>query len=124
MRAVVFGVTVVIVRVRGEWRRPTSYSYAQCYSSSSRASGAGLSWLCYFRALEIGPVSGVVSVEKLSVVLVVAMSAILLGEWLTWQVAIGALLLAVGAFMVSLPISSSGPGRSHRWLHRSASCGV
>jgi len=47
-----------------------------------------------------------VSVEKLSVVLVVAMSAILLGEWLTWQVAIGALLLAVGAFMVSLPISS------------------
>jgi uncharacterized membrane protein len=44
----------------------------------------------------------VVSADQLSVVLVVAMSAILLGER-TRQVSVGALLVAIGAFLVSLP---------------------
>ena len=65
----------------------------------------GLSWLCYFRALEVGPVSGVVAVDKLSVVLVVALSALLVGERPTWHVGLGAALVALGAILVSLPTS-------------------
>ena len=66
----------------------------------------GLSWLCYFRALEIGPVSGVVSVDKLSVVLVVVLSMLLVGERPTWHVGLGSALVALGAILVSLPMSS------------------
>jgi bacterial/archaeal transporter family protein len=100
---IILAVTVVIVSLRGEWRRPDELPVRPVLFLVLSGIATGLSWLCYFRALEIGPVSGVVSVDKLSVVLVVAMSAILLGERLTWQVSVGALLVAIGAFLVSLP---------------------
>jgi transporter family protein len=44
----------------------------------------GLSWLCYFRALQLGEESGVASVDKLSVVFAIALGAIVLREQLTW----------------------------------------
>jgi bacterial/archaeal transporter family protein len=103
---VILAITIAIVSVRGEWRRPDELLARPVLFLVLSGLATGLSWLCYFRALEIGPVSGVVSVDKLSVVLVVAMSAILVGERLTWQVGFGALLVAIGALLVSLPTSA------------------
>jgi transporter family protein len=62
----------------------------------------GLSWLCYFRALEIGPASGVVSIDKLSVVFAVLFAAAFLGERLTWKVGFGTCLIAAGAGLMVL----------------------
>ena len=62
----------------------------------------GLSWLCYFRALQLGPASRVAPVDKLSVVLVILCSALFLGERLTWGKSIGALLIFAGVIVVSL----------------------
>src|SRR3982751_2851976 len=45
----------------------------------------GLSWLCYFRALQLGPASKVAPVDKLSVVLVIMFSVLFLKETLTWK---------------------------------------
>jgi transporter family protein len=62
----------------------------------------GLSWLCYFRALQLGPASRVAPIDKLSVVLVIAFAALFLGETLTWGKALGGLLIVAGAIVVAL----------------------
>lgn len=62
----------------------------------------GLSWLCYFRALQLGPASRVAPIDKLSVVLVILCSALFLGERLTWAKSIGALLIFAGVVVVAL----------------------
>lgn len=57
----------------------------------------GLSWLCYFRALQLGPASAVAPIDKLSVVLVILFAWIFLGEGLSTPKIIGGLLIAGGA---------------------------
>lgn len=61
-----------------------------------------LSWLFYFYAIKTGPVSGVIAIDKLSVVLAILLAALFLGEGLTWKTAIGAVLITGGAFLVAL----------------------
>ncbi len=62
----------------------------------------GLSWLCYFRALQLGPASRVAPVDKLSVVFVILLAAAFLGERLTVGKAAGGLLIAAGAIILAL----------------------
>ena len=62
----------------------------------------GLSWLCYFRALQIGEASRVAPIDKLSVVLVILFATMFLGERLTWGKGAGVLLIAAGAIAVAL----------------------
>ncbi len=57
----------------------------------------GLSWLCYFRALQLGPASKVAPVDKLSVVFVILFAAGFLGESLSLAKVAGGLLIAAGA---------------------------
>src|ERR1700759_1556516 len=57
----------------------------------------GLSWLCYFRALQLGPASAVAPIDKLSVVLVILFAWIFLGEGLTVHKVVGGLLIAGGS---------------------------
>jgi bacterial/archaeal transporter family protein len=61
----------------------------------------GLSWLCYFRALQLGPASRVAPVDKLSVVFAIALSALVLGERLNWQHYVGGALIATGAMILA-----------------------
>ena len=62
----------------------------------------GLSWLCYFRALQLGPASKVAPVDKLSVVFVLVFSVLVLGEALTWKTCVGGALIAAGAVVLAL----------------------
>lgn len=62
----------------------------------------GLSWLCYFRALQLGPASRVAPIDKLSVVLVIAFAALVLDERITAAKVIGASLIAGGAIVLAL----------------------
>ena len=62
----------------------------------------GLSWLCYFRALQLGPVSRVAPLDKLSVPLVILFAWVLLGEKLTPAAVIGGLLITAGAIVMVL----------------------
>lgn len=61
----------------------------------------GLSWLFYFRAIQLGDVSRVAPIDKLSVVFVIILSAVFLKEELTAKVIIGGILIAAGSvFMI------------------------
>jgi transporter family protein len=60
----------------------------------------GLSWICYFRALQIGKVSQVAPVDKLSVALAIVLAVIFLGEPLTLKNGIGAALIIAGTLVL------------------------
>ena len=62
----------------------------------------GLSWLCYFRALQLGPASSVAPVDKLSVVIVIVCAWLFLGESLTPMKLAGGGLIAAGAVLLAL----------------------
>lgn len=62
----------------------------------------GLSWLFYFKALQIGKVSQVAPVDKLSVALTIILSVLFLGETLTVKTAIGAILIIAGTAVMIL----------------------
>jgi len=61
----------------------------------------GLSWLCYFRALQLGPVSSVAPIDKLSVAIVIVAGWLLFGESMTPMKAIGGGLITVGALVLA-----------------------
>lgn len=60
----------------------------------------GLSWIFYFKALQIGKVTQVAPVDKLSIALTIVLSVIFLGESLTLKTAIGALLIIIGTVVL------------------------
>ena len=62
----------------------------------------GLSWIFYFKALQLGKVSQVAPVDKLSVALAIVLSVIFLGEALTWKTALGAGLIIAGTVVLIL----------------------
>ena len=60
----------------------------------------GLSWLCYFYALQIGEASKVVPVDKFSVVITMVMAFFILGEVITMKTIIGGLLITAGTLVL------------------------
>jgi len=61
----------------------------------------GLSWLCYFRALQLGEASQVAPVDKLSVVVAIILAAIFLHERMTWHHWLGGVLIFSGAIVLA-----------------------
>ena len=61
----------------------------------------GASWLCYFRALQLGEASKVAPIDKLSVVIAMALAAIFLGESLNALHCLGGLLVVSGAVLIA-----------------------
>ena len=60
-----------------------------------------LSWLCYFRALQLGSAAKVASIDKLSVVFVLVFAVTFLNEPLSWRMLLGIALIAVGAILLA-----------------------
>lgn len=62
----------------------------------------GLSWIFYFRALQIGKLSQVATVDKLSLALTILLAFIFLGEPLTWKTIVGGALVVGGSLVLIL----------------------
>jgi len=71
------------------------------FALSGLATGA--SWLCYFKALQLGPVARVAAIDKLSVVLIAVFGVWVLGEQLGSRGWVGVVLMAEGALLIALP---------------------
>jgi transporter family protein len=61
----------------------------------------GLSWLCYFRALQLGEASKVAPIDKLSVIFVIVLAALFLHEKITWHQWVGGGLITTGAVVLA-----------------------
>ena len=97
---VILVVTALIITARAEWQKPSGGSWVGWTCLIASGVTTGLSWLCYFRALQLGPVSMVAPVDKLSVALVIVSGWLLLGEPFTLKAAIGGALIVAGSLIL------------------------
>jgi bacterial/archaeal transporter family protein len=100
--AVVLAVLATILAVRGLLPSVTEISGRGFTFLALSGLATGASWLCYFRALQIGDAARVAPVDKLSVVLVAVFAAVFLGEHLALHNWLGVVLIAGGALLVAL----------------------
>lgn len=63
----------------------------------------GLSWLAYFRALQLAPASRVAPIDKLSLALTLLLASVVLGETMTWRLGVGVALMVAGALLTLSP---------------------
>ena len=94
-------VTAGLLSLRSEWSGLSGVSTRNLLIVIASGIATGLSWLCYFRALQLAPASRVAPLDKLSVAIVIIFGIAFLGEPLTWQMALGGTLIIAGVLLVS-----------------------
>lgn len=99
---VIVAVLAAILIFTGEYRAPGDFSARTVTFLILSGLATGASWLCYFRALQVGDASRVAPIDKLSVLLVALIGATFLGERLSPANWAGIALIAAGAVLVGL----------------------
>lgn len=99
---VILFVTALFVTAKAQWLRLEEIPLRALTFLVLSGVTTGLSWLCYYKALQLGPASRVAPVDKLSVVLVLLISFVVLGESFSWKVALGALLITTGVVLIAV----------------------
>jgi transporter family protein len=98
---VILIVSAIVVTARSAWEPINKMSRFGITMLIISGVATGLSWLCYYRALQLGPASRVAPVDKLSVALVLIFAVLFLGEPLSWKLAIGGGLIVVGVVILA-----------------------
>lgn len=88
-----------IVFARGEYRSLQQLRGRPLLFLALSGIATGLSWLAYFRALQLAPASRVAPIDKLSLAMTIALAALVLGEPLSWKLVLGASLMVAGALL-------------------------
>lgn len=91
-----------IVLFQGNWKQLSAISHFSLLFLVLSGIATGLSWLFYFRALQLGQASQVAPIDKLSLVITIVLATIILKEKVTPQIIIGAILMSGGAILVGL----------------------
>lgn len=99
---VILVVTALIISFRKEWRSIDSLDEKSLLFLFLSGLATGASWLCYYRALQLGPASKVAPVDKLSVALVIVLAILFLGEQPSIKTILGGLLIFVGSIVLVL----------------------
>lgn len=98
---VILPMAALVVTIGGQWQPVSALSGKAVRFLVLSGLATGFSWLCYYRALQLGPVSKVAPVDKLSVALAVFIGIAALGEPLTWKVITGTGLIVAGALLLA-----------------------
>jgi transporter family protein len=100
---VILAITVAIVIWRNEWQAPQTLRLQSLGFLVLSGVATGLSWLLYYRALQMAPASLVAPIDKLSVAFAIVLGVVFLGEAFTLKLAIGGSLIVVGALVLAWP---------------------
>lgn len=98
---VIIVVASLLVVARGEWQNPMALPNKTLLFLVLSGVATGLSWLCFFRALQLADASTVAPVDKLSVVLVMLFGFLFLKEKLSWPQWLGGFLILIGVLLVA-----------------------
>lgn len=99
---VIVPMLLLVIAAAGEFATPWRVTGRSALFLVLSGVATGLSWLCYFRALKLGPAARVAPVDKLSVVLTAVLAAALFGERLSPLAWAGVALIALGSLLVAL----------------------
>jgi len=99
---VIVAVLAAMLTLLGEWQAPASVAPRTYVFLALSGLATGASWLCYFRALQLGDAARVAPIDKLSVVLVAVFSVLFLSERLAPANWLGVALIAAGAWLVAI----------------------
>jgi transporter family protein len=99
---VVLAFAGAIVAARGEWQNPARLPPRALVFLVLSALATGGSWLCYYRALQLGPASKVAPVDKLGVVFAVVLAFVFLRERADAKTVGGCALIVGGAVLMAL----------------------
>ncbi|MCC6918391.1 MAG: EamA family transporter [Alphaproteobacteria bacterium] len=99
---VVIAALAAVLSLTGQWQAPGSIPARTYLFLALSGLATGASWLCYFRALQMGQASLVAPIDKLSVVLVAIFAVTFLGEKLSPANWTGIAMIAGGAVLVAL----------------------
>lgn len=91
-----------IVLFRKEITGNTNFTKTNLLFLGLSGIATGLSWIFYFKALQIGKVSQVAPIDKLSVAIALILSVTILHEAITWKILIGTILIIGGSFLIIL----------------------
>lgn len=97
---VILAVAWGIVWAKGEWQGWGEISQKTLLFLVLSGLATGLSWLCYFRALQLGPASLVAPIDKSGLILILIFSAMFLGEPFTLQAVLGTGLMLAGTLVL------------------------
>jgi transporter family protein len=97
---VVLVFAAALVAARGEYVALRSIRGGVLASLMLSGIATGISWLAYFKALQLAPASWVAPIDKLSLPITVILAVVFLGEALTWRMSLGVALMVIGAFIV------------------------
>jgi transporter family protein len=98
---VILAFTAGVVSMRCEWAVATAGNARSWTFLVLSGLATGASWLCYYRALQLAPASRVAPIDKLSVVIAIILGISLLGEPLSWKIAVGGVLITGGAVLIA-----------------------
>jgi transporter family protein len=99
---VILVIAAAIVAATGAWQPVSSISSRTWLFLGLSGAATGLSWLCYFRAMQIGDAARVAPIDKLSVVLVAVFAVVFLREKLSGLNWLGVLMIGAGAVLVAI----------------------
>ena len=99
---VILIVCALLVSFRHEWQKPENLSTKSLVFLILSGVATGLSWICYYRALQMAPASRVAPIDKLSVIFVIVFALIFLKEAITWKVALGAICILAGGILMAV----------------------
>ena len=88
-----------IVAFTGETRAFATISRRSLVFLLLSGVATGISWLAYFRALQLAPASRVTPIDKLSLPLTIVLAAAFLGETVSWKLGLGVALMTLGAIL-------------------------
>lgn len=91
-----------IITMRDEWQLPQHIASKPFLFLLLSGVATGLSWLCYYRALQLAPASWVAPIDKLSVVIAIVLGVVVLGEPLSLKLVIGSILILAGVLVLAL----------------------
>ncbi len=99
--AIILPLAALVVTLTGQWRPLGALPTRSVVFLILSGLGTGASWLCYYRALQLGPVTRVAPFEKISVVLAIILGVVFLGEPVTLKLAAGTALIVSGALLLA-----------------------
>jgi transporter family protein len=99
---IIFGVLSAFIHATDKWTNPLVLSSRTWLFLVLSGLATGASWTCHFRALKVGEASKVAPVDKLSLLLVVVIAVIFLGERPSLQEWVGILMVGAGVMVLAL----------------------